>query len=430
MKMFFLFFLLGHIACVPPTLNKTKAGDCCNPTAKPTPSLPSITRHFIYVSDVTGSTGAINRFLINETTGELVNVGQINGNFSNYSITVSSNNKFLFATGAGSEIVNGITESFSRISSFFINQSNGDLTLINTIKLTTGTVNANATQVTVHPSNKFVYVTDGRYQPAGGIFVLSVSPLGVMSFVTTINAGGLNYPHGISFSSDGNFAIATNFAGYDPSTGTDRAGFGTGDTISAFTVDQTTGSLNWLTGTGRYGAFEGTSANAKDPRFSIFDPNKNIIYVMDANGAPPRLSSWRYDPTTGVPTVQGSVSSSNTAGTGGWGVAQTKNGRFIFTAVRNATTISSYYISPTSDVPFFSGDVTTSGSRPCSISIHPDLNFVYVSHQASPHINVFLYDYGSGLLSPTISPVSMLPLAPGSSGARGQSTTIATTFGI
>jgi 6-phosphogluconolactonase (cycloisomerase 2 family) len=426
-KIILLSVLAGLIGCVAPNLNRN-AGQC-EFKPKSTPNPPTVVRHFLYVADTTAPVGAITRYQINDNTGELTNKGQTNGSFSNYSITVSSDGKYLFATGSASEVVGARTENFTRVSSFSIDQSTGDLKMINTIKLTTGTVNANPTQITIHPSNKFVYVTDGRYQPAGGIFILSVSPQGILSYVSTVNAGGLNYPHGISFSPDGKFAIAANFAGYDSSTGTDRAGFGTGDTISAFVFNQQTGELNWLTGTGRYGAFEGGSANAKDPRFSIFDPNKNIIYVMDANGTPPRLSSWKYDTTTGVPTVQGSVSSTNASGNGGWGVAQTVDGKFIFTAVRNATTVSSYYVSPSSDVPSFTGDITTSGTRPCSISIHPAARYVYVSHQNSPHINVFAYDPVTGSLSPAITPTYFLPLAPGSAGARGQSTTLATTLG-
>ena len=427
----FSIFLLSLTGCVSPTLNSIAPEKLPTPTSTPIVSVaPAVLRHFLYVGDTTSSAGAINRYSINDVSGALTNLGQTTGVFNNYFITSSLDGKYIFTTGAGSELVNGVSEAYSRASSFLVDANTGNLTLINSVKMTTGTVNANPTQVTVHPSGKFLYVTDGRYQPLGGIFVLSISPTGVLSSVTSTTAGGLNYPHGISFSANGKVAVATNFAGYDPNTGTDRAGFGVGDTVSAFAVNQTTGYLTPALGTGRYGAFPGTSANLGDPRYSVFDPNKNIVYVMDANSTPPRVSSWGFDSNTGSLTIIGSARSTNAAGTGGWGINKTPNGNFIFTTVRNAKTVSTYDTTLSSNIPLFVSDVGTTGNRPCSITVHPTSNFVYITHQSSPDVNVFSYDPASGVLVPALTPTYMLPLAPGSGGASGQTSTMVTTIGI
>jgi 6-phosphogluconolactonase (cycloisomerase 2 family) len=424
---------LCSVSCVSPTLNSVEPEKSSpTPTATPVVVAPALVqRHFLYVADVTSSTGGvINRYSINDATGVLTHLGQTTGVFNNYYITSSPDQKFLLATGGGSELVNGVNEAFSRVSSFSIDQSTGDLTLINSVKMTTGATNANPTQVTVHPSGKFVYVSDGRYQPAGGIYMITLSPTGVLGSVTNTLTGGLNYPHGISFSANGMVAVASNFAGYDPGTGTDRAGFGKGDTMSAYSVNLLTGALTPAVGPSRYGAFSATSANMGDARYSVFDPNKNVVYVMDANSTPPRVSSWTYDPNTGALAIVGSARSTNAAGTGGWGINKTPNGKFLFTTVRNAKTISSYDATSVTNIPVFLGDASTTGNRPNSITVHPTANYIYVTHQSSADINAFTYDTASGLLTPAITPTYMLPVAPGSGGAMGQSSILVTTLGI
>ena len=208
------------------------------------------------------------------------------------------------------------------------------------------------------------------------------------------------------------------------------------DTVSAFAVDTSSGSLTPLS--------PATFATGKGPASIAVDPNGRFVYVAN-NGGSNDVSVFSVDPVTGVLTA--ATGSPFTAGANPTSLALGAGGQFLYTANPNATnpSISGFSIdpdtgalSPLSGSPFplpvsqyiatdqtgaylyvtsganivgYSIDANTgaltalagfpasAGANAYSITVDPTNQFLYVANDGAAHVSGFRLDTSTGALT-------------------------------
>ena len=202
---------------------------------------------FLYTSYV-GNPGSVAGFTINNSTGALTAIPGspfTGGNGGNAGLAIDPGVKFLYVGNAG-----------GGISVFGIDSTNGALTPVSGSPFST-LLPGSPDEIRVHPSGKFLYATlNGNDESVEASFAVaadgSLSP-------TTNSSWGPNGTFAWSAALDpqGKFLFTANI---------------NDGTISAFTVDQTTGSLAVVPGPPISGGL---------PWDLVVDPSGKFLYITD-----------------------------------------------------------------------------------------------------------------------------------------------------
>jgi len=181
----------------------------------------------------------------------------------------------------------------------------------------TKSVNGNPVSAVVHPSGKFVYVVNdvSSGPPLASISVFSIdAATGALSGpVTTGALGGAAVPSAIAFVPSGEFAYVT---------------YQNSDIVDTFAVNHLTGEL--------VGPI-GSAPTGDGPRAMVITPGGRFGYVVSltSQGSTGQLASYSIDQSTGVMTLTGSATVSSANGEAPLSLAMDPLGRFLYLGLQS-----------------------------------------------------------------------------------------------
>jgi YVTN family beta-propeller protein len=321
-----------------------------------------------------GAGGYVSMYTINSTTGALASIGPpvpSNDEFTDF-VTVDPFGKFAYVTSSG----DFFDCDDGSVLAYTINPTTGALAsttggiIGNDISGTPGFFNS----VTVDPSGKFAYASDGGACPqCGGSFGASSSvsmytidsTTGALTSIGIIAAG--TGPDSVAVDPASKFAYVTNFGSND---------------VSMYTINATTGALTST----------GTIAAGTGPFSVAVDPTGKFAYVT--NFSSDNVSMYTINTTTGALTSVGTIA----AGTKPVSVVVDPSSKFAYVVNSSSNDVSMYTIDATTGALTSTGTIAA-GQSPTSIAVHPSGNFAYVTNSASNDVSMYSIDAGTGALT-------------------------------
>ncbi len=279
------------------------------------------------------------------------------------------------------------------VSAFAVDQSNGDLRLLNTVS-SQGTGPAH---LSVDVSGKYVFVAN---YGNGSIAVFPISPDGSLGAPTFTHRDEDNVGSQKATSAPpGSFAISghdrphAHMIGADPGNrfvlqtdlGQDR--------IYVHKFDNQTGKL-----TPASTPFV-SLPSGDGPRHFAFHPNGRWLYSIQEEAS--TVVFFHFDPSTGSMAAQQTLSSlpNGFAGTSfASGIRVSPDGRALYAANRLHNTIAVFSIGSSGKLKHL-GETPTLGDYPPQFNIDPSGTFLYVCNQRSDQITSFRIDKRTGLLN-------------------------------
>ena len=282
------------------------------------------------------------------------------------------------------------------ISAYSIDASSGVLTAIDANGIVAGTTIATGTgpiSVTVHPSGKFAYVVNGVAGSALSGDSISAYSINVTTgALSAIDADGAPGTQATIATGSEPKAIAIDPTGQFAYV----ANYGSGTashTVSAYTLDQTTGALTYVVsytpGTG--------------PTSIAIDPTGKFAYV--ANSTSDDVSAYTIS-ASGVLTAAASGAIAAETAPRSVAVADTGSGMYAYVANAGSGTVSAYTIGASGVLTALTaGASAVAGATPVSVNVDPSGQFVYVANFDSNNVSV--YSIGaSGVLTAAASAVA------------------------
>jgi 6-phosphogluconolactonase len=283
--------------------------------------------------------------------------------------------------------------SAGSVSAFSINQANGHLTLLNTVR----SEGAGPAHLSVHPSGKYVLVAN---YAGGTVAVLPIRPDGGLGAATDIkqDRGAVGSTRATS-APPGSFAISGHDAPHAHMIQADASGqFVLAsdlalDRIFIWKFDVQTGKLS-----------PNDPASAPlpagdGPRHFAFHPNGRWLYSLQEEGS--TLVSFDYDARTGrlaekqtISTLPKGVTGTNFTSE----VMVSRDGKFVYAANRLHDSIAFFSVDNAGRLAF-AGEAWTRGDYPRSFNIDPTGNFLYSCNQRSDTIAAFRVDRKTGGLT-------------------------------
>jgi 6-phosphogluconolactonase (cycloisomerase 2 family) len=169
------------------------------------------------------------------------------------------------------------------------------------------------------------------------------------------------------------------------------------DNVSAYAIDTETGALTEVAGS-PFAAGVGPTAIAVDPsgRFA-YVTNGGSFDFTDT------ISAFTIDATTGALTSAGPAQASRS---GPRSVAVDPSGKFVYTAnggssrTTTSNDVSAYTLNAmTGALSAVAGSPFAAGSNPSSVTVDPTGRFAYVSNQASRDVRAYAIDTATGALA-------------------------------
>jgi DNA-binding beta-propeller fold protein YncE len=306
-------------------------------------------------------------------------VGSQAGPNSTEGIVVDKSASFVFV----SDFQNGAVDAFT------ITPTSGSLSPVAGSPFSAGPAPGGG-GLAVDPSTRFLYVTQMNSSAVAGFTVAAGT--GVLTPIP-----GSPFPAGVTpiqaiVDPTGKFLYVSNL----------NDAFGT---VSAYTIDSTTGALSPIAGS----PFP-TQSNFPGPNRMAIGGGGKFLYVgmsgtANANNT---VSAFSIDATTGALTqITGSPF---TTGNDPQGIATDPSGKFLYTANSQDTTLSAFTIdsssgtlTPTSGFPY------VTSSAPAALAVDPGGQFLYVGENSTNGIEAFSINATSG----AITPIAGSPFAPG-----------------
>lgn len=155
-------------------------------------------------------------------------------------------------------------------------------------------------------------------------------------------------------------------------------------TVSAFSIDNSTGNLSPISGSPFTTTAHPTSVAAH--------PSGKFLFVADMDVTTP-LSAFTIDGSTGA---LGLIATYDYGG-GSYSVAVDPQGKFVFIADADGY-IESFSINQTTGALTFVG-AYTAGTTPVAVTIDPSSKYVYVLNQGSNNISAYSIDSSTGALT-------------------------------
>ncbi len=320
---------------------------------------------FAYVANAGDNT--VSSYTVNATTGQLRHNGYVATEISPHGITVDPSGKFAYVTNWGSNTV----------SAYSINASTGTLTSVGAVA--TGIW---PYSVTVDPSGKFAYVSNeasftvSAYTINASTGALTEVDQNGAAAGTAVAAG--QDPRSVTVDPSGKFAYVAN---------------ATANSISAYTINASTGALTEID---QNGAAAGTAvATELTPQSVTVDPSGKFAYA--ANLISNTVSAYTIDTSTGVLT---NIGVAVPTGTYPISVTVDPTGKFAYVANNGSNDVSAYTINATTGALSIIGTVPTgAGTNPRSVMVDPSAKFAYVANANSNNVQVFTINASTGALT-------------------------------
>jgi 6-phosphogluconolactonase len=360
-------------------VNATTSKKCCDEFVK-------IDRYFAYVANSGNNANgnSVNSYEINSSTGILTLTGTVktdtpsgSGGTAPQSIAIHPTKKFAYVANVGSGILGVIT--------YIINQLTGTLTYASSIDTTTG-LNEQPFSVAIDPTGRFAYVNNFNVNIISAFTINQTT--GALTLIANYT-GVSSKPHTITVHPNGKFVYLTNYQNHLVST--------LGNTISAFTINQTTGALSLIN----------TYATGTQPNVITIHPSGNYVYTVNFGSS---ITGYPIDQTTGalgtrfdiVFPVSGSQPRS---------ITFDPTGRFAYVANYNQIVVRALKFDQTNGALTPIGTVSSIGTNPVSVSVDPTGKYVYVVNFNAPtgsptaYGSAYIINQTTGALS-ALSPVN------------------------
>jgi 6-phosphogluconolactonase len=262
----------------------------------------------------------------------------------------------------------------NNVSAYTIDHTTGALSPVPGSPFAAGT---NPFSVAVDPSGNFAYVANGCGDPACSLGTVSAYTIdrttGALSPVPGSPFAAGSFPSSVAVESSGNFTYVANFFS---------------NNVSAYTIDHTTGALSPVPSS--------PFAAGSNPRSVTADPSGNFAYVANGGG---NISAYTINPTTGsLSPVPGSPFA---AGSNPPSVAVAPSGNFSYAANASSDNVSAYTIDRTTGaLSPVSGSPFADASIPFSVAVDPSGKFAYVANEGSSNVSAYIIDRTTGALSP------------------------------
>jgi YVTN family beta-propeller protein len=172
----------------------------------------------------------------------------------------------------------------------------------------------------------------------------------------------------------------------------------TSNTISAYSIDASTGALTPIAGSP-------FAATGTTPVAVAVDPNGVYLYV--ANNGSNDVSVYSIDAATGVLTAVGEPVGS---GNGPFALLVDPSDQFLFVINKTDNTVAVFETGSGGSLTAISGSPFSVGSEPTSLSTDPGGNFLYVTDYAQNAVAAFSIEPGGG----TLADIGGSPFAAGS----------------
>ena len=220
----------------------------------------------------------------------------------------------------------------------------------------------------LHPSGKFLFMANGP----GSVATYSIDSTGAPTFVgqsASAAVGAIS----VAVDPQGKFVYTANV---------------NGNTVSAYSVDTSTGSLTQIPGS--------PFPAGPNPFFVAVHPSGNFLYADNVNGQ--SVSAFTLDSITG--TLGELAGSPFTVGSGPRAMALDPAGKYAFVANTNSNNMSAVTIeSTTGALQPITGSPFPTGSSPDWAIVDPLGKFLYAVNLSSNNISVFAIDPASGFLT-------------------------------
>ena len=278
------------------------------------------------------------------------------------------------------------------ISAFSINQADGQLKLINTVR----SGGAGPTYVSVHPSGKFLLVANYFGGSVSVLPILADGSLGTATDIKTDNgkigpARATNAPPG-SFAFSGHDRTHAHMIQSDHSgrfvlhadNALDQIFLWKFDTEKGALTPNDPASISLPPGDG--------------PRHFYFHPNGRWLYSIQEEGS--TIVLFDYNSENGQLKARQTISSLAPGFAGSNFCSEilvSADGRFVYTGNRLHDTVGIFSIGKTGELTFIDEE-STRGNYPRSFNFDPAGEFLYCCNQRGDNVTVFRVDYKTGRL--------------------------------
>jgi len=275
-------------------------------------------------------------------------------------------------------VANNIADS---VSAYKIDSATGALTATAPATKATGD---GPYSVTVDPTGRFAYVANSNADTISAYSIDTVAggDTGALTLLTDVNAGIAgnqtsiatgDYPFSITIHPSGEFAYTLNQGG----------GAGTGNTISAYSVNASSGALAAIDADGGTTGTQATIATGTTPYAITIDPLGKFAYV--ANYASNTISAYTIDSITGTLTSVGAA----VAGTNPSSIAIDPSGKCALVTNNTSNNVMSYSIDTNTGV-LTGVSTVASGTAPRSVAVDPNTGlYAYVANAGSANVSAF-----------------------------------------
>ena len=353
--------------------------------------IASPTPKFAYVANwCDGCKGKVSAYTINGSTGALRAIAGspfAAGNTPD-SVTVDPSGRFAYVANYDP------SSSLGNVSAYTINSSTGALRPVAGSPFAAGRL---PISVTVDPSGRFVYVAN-YYGDNVSAYTINRSTGALKAVAGSPFASGF-LPQSVTVDPSGRFAYVANNCDASCTIGT----------VSAYTIDSSTGALKAVAGSPFAGEWSAGSVTV--------DPTGRFAYVANYFGQVSGrgdVSAYSINSSTGA--LRPIAGSPFAAGNSAIAVTVDPSGQFAYVA--NETdgvsdgSVSAYTINnSTGALRAIAGSPFKAGIAPFSVTVDPSGQFAYVANDGDHTVSAYNIDSSTGALSP----VAGSPFAVGSS---------------
>jgi 6-phosphogluconolactonase (cycloisomerase 2 family) len=366
-------------------------------------------------ADVNGtSTVSVSSFKITKGTGDLsAATSSAPVGTGAISVTVHPSRRFLYVSN-GSGFAHGTAANVpaNSISVYQLDPVTGAISG----PTDTQPVNGNPVSVVVHPTGKFIYVVNEvRFGSAiGNISAFSIDNVtGALTPQGTVADLGGTPATSLAFPPSGEFAYVT----YLPGGPQNPGDF---DTVKTYGVSPTSGRFTTTP--------IGSAPTGDNPWALVVTPGGHFAYVasLSAQGNVDQIAVYSINQTTGLLTVQSSFGISPASGQSPLSLAMDPEARFLYVGLQSLVfappnsnfNVHTYNINPNNGSLSFAAGLATSSNPqgPISVIAEPQAQFLYVM-DANGQVGAFKIG-SNGVLTPQGNPITSVFLG-GNSGGVG-----------
>ena len=312
--------------------------------------------------------GTVSMYTVDPATGQLRHNGYVTAGTNPHSVAVHPSGKFVYVSNNGDG---------DRVSSYGVGPD-GRLTAIGAATFGSGLM---ARGITVDPAGKFLYLT---LAGAGAVSAYAIAADGTLTFLA--DDFSVAQPFSVAVDPTGKFAYVASFGG---------------NAIFAFSIG-TNGTLAPIDADAATAGSQPSIAAGTNPHFVTFDPTGRFLYA--ANFGSGDVSAYRTSASGSLTKVPGSPF---TAGAGARGIGIDPTGKFAYVANHFDASISAYTIDGnTGALTQIDADAATNGvqnfpagNRPGGITLDPSGKFLYAANLVSNDVSAYAIDAATGALT-------------------------------